>query len=551
MHSVNYILQLTDDVVLSRNAATAGEHETLDYVPGSALLGAAAALLYKTLKADQKAFEAFHSGAVRFGNALPCSQGEQGLPMPLCWHERKGDSAVRNGRIDAAKIRNFQTASFADHEQPAQLRGGYVTPSGRVLQPEITYRMKTAVDPAVGRAANGQLFGYASVRAGSLFCGQIDADDRELLERIRAALANAGSIRIGRSRATEYGRAQLAMGHISEITAPDCTGATEITLWLRSDMAVRNQAGAPSLHPLPQWLGLPHGTLDAARSFVRVRSYSPWNAKRRAHELERQVLQQGSVLHFRFDEGTSLGAEHVRTILGGLGDYREAGLGQVELQPEMLANIPGDAASPAVGPAEWWKEFGESFANGASREGPDGAAAGKELTALQSWVERQMALDETASAIEQWANERVESTKALYKSASRLSGTHIDALEPSSTQWSRVDAAARSLSLDGERADCMAKLCQALFSQPGATKDNDPAICKDSDVAWSTRTVSGDVEIDFRQWLRQEIEGFHRNAGITESQHPAAILRAVMMLADGIRTRPSGDTSTRTDGKSR
>ena len=162
-----------------------------------------------------------------------------------------------------------------------------------------------------------------------------------------------------------------------------------------------------------------------------------------------------------------------------------------------------------------------------------------------------MALDETASAIEQWANERVESTKALYKSASRLSGTHIDALEPSSTQWSRVDAAARSLSLDGERADCMAKLCQALFSQPGATKDNDPAICKDSDVAWSTRTVSGDVEIDFRQWLRQEIEGFHRNAGITESQHPAAILRAVMMLADGIRTRPSGDTSTRTDGKSR
>ena len=78
-----------EEVVISERAANEGSHASLDYLPGATFLGAIAARLYEDLS-EQEAYQVFHSGKVRFGNALPLSQDEQQTyPMPLCWYKNK------------------------------------------------------------------------------------------------------------------------------------------------------------------------------------------------------------------------------------------------------------------------------------------------------------------------------------------------------------------------------------------------------------------------------------------------------------------------------
>ena len=68
MRRMLLILTPTERAAFSARAATEGDHQTLNYIPGAALLGWAAARLYDDM---EDPFCVFHSGAVRFSNALP------------------------------------------------------------------------------------------------------------------------------------------------------------------------------------------------------------------------------------------------------------------------------------------------------------------------------------------------------------------------------------------------------------------------------------------------------------------------------------------------
>ena len=164
-------LTLLEDVIVNERPATEGAHASLDYLPGVLLLGAAAARLYAGLSRPE-AWTLFHSGQVQFGDALPLVDEHPGWPMPLCWHEKKSEKAITNGRIDPAKV---SKGRFTDDEnaQPKQLRAGYVRADGRHLSGHKSFRMKTALDPASGRIAEAQLFGYESIDAGQTFVARV------------------------------------------------------------------------------------------------------------------------------------------------------------------------------------------------------------------------------------------------------------------------------------------------------------------------------------------------------------------------------------------
>ena len=101
MKGFDLILTLRDDCVFSERSATEGGHRGLDYIPGAALLGAAAARLYAGLPATDT-FTLFHSGQVQYGNGLPLGIGdERSWPVPLCWHRVKGDKVVEGRRVGA------------------------------------------------------------------------------------------------------------------------------------------------------------------------------------------------------------------------------------------------------------------------------------------------------------------------------------------------------------------------------------------------------------------------------------------------------------------
>lgn len=461
-------IELIDDAVFSARAATEGGHESLDRIPGAALLGAAAAKLYARL--DRKAaFAAFHSGRLRFGDGLPFDGGALGYPMPLAWHHAKNMPPDRGGRLDPDAVYNFQhgeridppaDAPSAVERQPKQLRAGYVRPDGSWLRPARSLRLKTAIDPNTGRAAEGQLFGYDALARGQRFAARIEADgdlDAALFEQIIAALT--GSLLLGRSRSAEYGRARAWTVDLGA-PAPGPLQGNQVTLWLLSDLALVGADGQPTLTPDAVSLALHGATLCAGQTFLRGRRYSPWNAARHGYDRERLVLSAGGVITLALAQ--ALTPQQAARLHAGIGLHREAGLGRLWVNPPLLADKHPDfeqagavadltIAEPAPpDPLIAWLDVqGGDWKAEAERSG----------LALADWYIK------------------------LLVEARRIAGVSPKlAFGPSKSQWGRVLEAAREH--DGKR------LFDVLFS-------GDSAVIKPKAEGWSE-----EVPVQIGKWER-------------------------------------------------
>lgn len=473
MRTLDLNLTLLDDLVLSERPATEGGHESLDYIPGAALLGAASARLYADLdRAD--AYRVFHSGAVRFGDALPTLEGLPAWPMPLCWHHAKGQTATDGaGRLLAEQVRNLQHGDLPSC-QPKQLRDGYIRADGLLLKPAKTLRMKTAIDPASGRVAESQLFGYEAVRAGQSYAARIESDEAvpdALWQKLIGLFDKPTEILLGRSRSAEYGRvrAEPATRPLEwPATVPNGPGGTLI-LWCLSDLALVDAWGQPTLDPSPMHLGLSRGRLDPDRTFLRLRRYAPWNGHRRAPDLQRQVIRRGSVIALTDLEPPLTRAEQA-LLTAGVGLYREQGLGRLCLNPALLAD-----ATPG---------FGKPIQTGTAESPP-----ARPNHPLVDWLARQAGAGKTRSDAEAGAKALARELHLRYALARAYAGIP-DGLPigPSPAQWGSVYEAAR-LARD------IAALRRTLF-------DGDGAICKPKGENWQDQFRDDQGVRSFRDWFK-------------------------------------------------
>jgi len=334
--SQTFKVVLEQDVILSATTATSGQHRSLDYLSGSVFLGIVASRGYHSLD-EKEAWTLFHSGAVRFNDASICVDGAPSYPLPLSLHAYKGDSFINDqSRLIAGQLFDpaLSTATESIRQQ-RQLRGGYITQCGQYSQPLLDQRLKTAIDPATGRAANSQLFNYEALRAGQVFLFHLEAEASAEALFTRAVKWLGGPASIGRSRSAQYG--QVIITPIDgETPTPRCStvASTELTLWLLSDLALLGTNGQSTLTPKPELLGLPTGsTWLSERSYIRTRRYSPYNGKRRCHDPERQVLNRGSVLRYQLPRALDTKeSEGVQSA----GLYRESGLGRIAINPSLL-----------------------------------------------------------------------------------------------------------------------------------------------------------------------------------------------------------------------
>ena len=362
-------IELLEDCVFSASAASEGGHQSLDRIPGAALLGAAASRRYHALD-RRDAYTLFHSGKLRFSDATPWDGHAPGWPTPLCWHYEKLADYKRKDpdatRLQADKIINRLHDPAEQQRQIKQLRGGYVHADGRYTTPARQLRLKTAIAPETGRAEEAQLFGYDALLRGQSFIAFIEADDdidQKQFDDILDALS--GEQLLGRSRSAEYGRCRIAeVDH-----APPGPGNSEsgIILWLLSDLALADEFGNPKTEPAAEDFGLGGCKIDWARSFLRTRRYSPWNGARQGYDSERLVLQAGSVIAL---SGTPDDAEAPQCLHeNGAGLHREAGLGRIWVNPPLLttarprfdvlaplSRADGEVEKPANDPLIQWLE---------------------------------------------------------------------------------------------------------------------------------------------------------------------------------------------------
>lgn len=466
-----------EEVVISERAANEGGHVSLNYLPGATFLGAIAARLYQDLS-EQETYQVFHSGKVRFGNALPLSEDEQQTyPMPLCWYKKKAEDF--SGTM---LLINYQHGKHNNRFQPQQMRDNYVSlgaidTKNRFTEIVPRFRMKTAIDPEVGTARDNQLFGYTSLPNNHEFIASLEADDdidENLFEKIIKSLQ--GELKLGRSRSAEYGAVKIEVSeHPDERPLPKA--ASEVTLWLLADTALQDDNGQPLLHPTAKSVGLPdHFELDMEKTFIRTRRYAPFNAYRRRRELERLVLSMGSVLYFKSQTPDQNGVEAEtleRIQAKGIGLYRQAGLGRVWINPKILAN-----KSPQFDKLSNKKKASISVSE------PDHP--------VFHYLTQRRKHDSDTSTVEKQAKTWITDLKGLYDSAKKLSYVPPGVCPgPTGTQWGRVmDKAKNAPSID--------KLQEQLFV-------GEDAVCKENDPQWCKRVYSNSETTDFRQWLSNQI----------------------------------------------
>lgn len=347
MKSFYLRLTLQSDAVLTARSGSVGVMPSLERIPGSCLLGAAAASCYDSLS-DDDAWLAFHSGQVRFGDGLPLgASGRAAVPVPLSFHYRKGTSPEKADddgveRLDGEAVRNAARGDLEAGTEDApvqwkQLRAGFVTSDLERVLLDHRGSMRSAMGKG-GRAREGFLYGYDALRAGTVFVARIDLDDEaaHLLETLKHALLT-GRVLIGRSKGTEYGRTTVEEATPWTLAERE-PAADRLVVYAISDLALRDaETGSPTLVPEASVLGLPEGLrLCLEASSLRTRRYTPFNGHRRRPDLERQVIAAGSVLVFEGASGLDVDSLK-QSLRSGVGDYRQDGLGQVVVEPVMLA----------------------------------------------------------------------------------------------------------------------------------------------------------------------------------------------------------------------
>jgi hypothetical protein len=225
---------------------------------------------------------------------------------------------ARDGRTPDGKRLNFSGLTIGRREnernekgrrvQREALKGFFITRTGEVVQPIVGSRLRTATRD--GRAAEGQLFGYAHIESDTQprYVATIEADD--ILDPdwdlLCSAFDDNKTLRLGRASATFYGGAyecEVRRKDIPEIwpTVALPTHATRVRVWALSDLALADTFGAPCFVPTTKMFGLPDGgEFCGSDSAISVRRYCPWNRKLMSRDIERQVIDAGSVITFTY-----------------------------------------------------------------------------------------------------------------------------------------------------------------------------------------------------------------------------------------------------------
>ncbi len=479
-------LEQTEKATFSLRSATEGVHDTRTCIPGSALLGWAAA----DYDRYEEPSDVFHSGKVRFGDARPLTPaGEVLWPMPQVVRELKheGGGVKDDGKLSSdATVRDPK-----DGEQRERVKPPLVSRSGLTAYPDTKFALRTAMEN--GRPATGQLFGYKSLVAAPGRTrryvavieadGDITADD---WNRIRAAF-DGRELLLGRARASGQGGIffSTVLNDPPIFPAPPQPQLGRVVVWALSDLALTDEWGEAALSPGPALLGLGTGKLLANKSAIAHRRYAPWRSHLWLRDVEHTVIEAGGVLVFDIGELVLKKGEKDAPVTAWpavVGQHRELGLGRIWINPPLLKNLRDDTGKFSValdnlGPPE--------AISWTSRMAPSGTSV---ETPLFAWAkERQTSRRSRSAVLTRFRSDWLPELTRFYQA---------DPIEdsPSRSQWNDVVKLASPLVEANDIRALLTKFADGLNQ-----------IAKGREWQKSAWLPKSDQPVRLRDWLTEEL----------------------------------------------
>ena len=364
---VTYRLKLREPVILASSDGDPSTVESLPYISGSSVLGAAAQRWLRTRQngtdpaVDPTFTDCFLDGTVRWLNAYPEGRGKTRLlPIPRTLVTRKRElGSVHWSVFDQASAEFSETRQ---DEPDTQWKPIGKTPfvvlsstdddmfacEGRDTRrsPRL-HHMRD--DREAGRSKDGAIFSYFAIEAGESFIGHVLCDDEQQSDVVQRLLAG-GPIALGRSRTATYGGwAEVEVwtdgasqwrevpGSVADKDEPK-----RVVVTLLSDYLGVSESGQPEPEALEREVGAALG-IDIApvACFLAPKDVSGYVSKWRMPRPRHPAIAAGSVLVF---DGVTVDRARVAALeWAGLGIRRAEGFGRVAVNWHGVLELAGSS----------------------------------------------------------------------------------------------------------------------------------------------------------------------------------------------------------------
>ena len=486
-----FVLETLDDVIIGSCNAAAFVSETLDYIPGSTVMGAVCSLYGREELEPDTLNLFFQENMTVFSDFLPLTEeGEETLPAPMSLHYEKKKHKKQEKQKQNPLLNFLKKGLKREDKQYKQLRGDQRDSKFKSASPDKTITARTAIDYKTNTAKESALYNRDALTAGQCFLGYCLIPDSfendrpgnsnrsaDAIKKARDAifdiLKDGRVIRLGGSRGSEFGRvrihevtdsSKMAQNSVPESGPADSKGKRQLVLWCLDNAefldAVTSYDSPVPDNPDMLWALSQNGinaTFKPGDSFVRSGKTRLYNNKRGGLESARVYVCRGSVLVYEY---TYQGNEaELKTILQqlqeeGVGLSRHLGCGRVLVNPSCLIS-QGEIKLGSQGEIEKGAKLFESefrFKQAADSsvnyKSAASGSSGKPDLEVQ-WLEEmhKFALEDTA--IVKLSNKLLANIIDLYEAGRSYLGIRAgDEFGPGKTQWMALKTALIDLLTD-------------------------------------------------------------------------------------------------------
>jgi len=316
MKEISFKVTFLSDIILQSSSNTEGKVDVLDFIPGSNFLG----MVARHYSEFENPFDIFHSGKVRFGDATLLVEDKPTYKIPFTYFKPKEGGVVENHHL----IENF--SDYAD-KQLKQIRSGYITKEGEVVELDYNYSQKSAYDSKKRKSKDSQMYGYSAIKQGTTWLFSVKYDEDIDIDTIADKLI--GKKQLGKSKSAQYGSVKIEKIDTPTNDVEDFITTDNVVLYANSRWALYMQNGMPTYQPSPENLGLsPQCNILWDKCQIRTTSYTPYNGARRTKDYTRVVIEKGSVIVL-----DKLSTEDMKTLKLGVGAFLSEGFGEVLINP--------------------------------------------------------------------------------------------------------------------------------------------------------------------------------------------------------------------------
>ena len=378
MKTLYFKCKLITDIVLNQRAATEGNQNSLDFIPGSNFLGIAAGRLYYDPKhvnddkrlTKEESLLVFHSGKVRFGDAHPAKDDKRSVRIPASMYKPKLGKMNEKGLYIHHEVKIFDKPKDEDSKeykqykdykdfQPKQCRTGFYLFEGEKMEEikvEKSFSIKSAYDRTFRRSEDEKMYGYESLDAGSSWIFEVTVEDEisnAIIDKIISSFQGENEKKetrhIGRSRTAQYGLVEIEFLKDEKVEPDEVAPSMNKTenyhyvlIYADSRLIFLDDYGLPTLQPdAKAHFKMDDSEISWKYSQIRTFQYAPWNSTRHIRDIDRCGIEKGSVFYVKVPSTKTIKVQPF------VGSYQNEGFGKVIYDPPFFTAIPGENGKAA------------------------------------------------------------------------------------------------------------------------------------------------------------------------------------------------------------